>query len=157
MLYTKQEVLEMAVSGVWDAIFGFLLNFFSCLQDMPQWKLWYAYIHACSVTKSCWLSTTPWTIAHQAPLSMEFSRQEYCSGLPFPFPGDLPNSGIEPKSLISRALASRFFTTRAPWEVKHLWTNQQNWRSVWLTYYNHLGGPGVLMPLVCRVNIWSLT
>ena len=41
---------------------------------------------------------TSWTVAHQAPLSMEFSRQEYWSGLPFPSPGDLPNPGIEPKS-----------------------------------------------------------
>ena len=38
------------------------------------------------------------TVAHQAPLSMEFSRQEYWSGLPLPFPGDLPNPGIEPGS-----------------------------------------------------------
>ena len=41
---------------------------------------------------------TPWTVAHQASLSMEFSRQEYLSGLPFPSPGDLPNSGIKPGS-----------------------------------------------------------
>ena len=41
---------------------------------------------------------TPWTVAHQAPLSMGFSRQEYWSGLPFPSPGDLPNPGIEPRS-----------------------------------------------------------
>ena len=45
-----------------------------------------------------WLFATPWTAAHQAPQSMEFSRQEYWSGLPFPFPGDLPNPGIEPRS-----------------------------------------------------------
>ena len=44
------------------------------------------------------LFTTPWTVAHQAPLSMEFSRQEYSSGLPFPSPGDLPDPGIEPRS-----------------------------------------------------------
>ena len=43
-------------------------------------------------------SATPWTVAHQAPPSMEFSRQEYWSGLPFPSPGDLPNPGIEPES-----------------------------------------------------------
>ena len=42
--------------------------------------------------------TAPWTVAHQAPLSMEFSRQEYWSGLPFPLPGDLPDAGIEPRS-----------------------------------------------------------
>ena len=44
------------------------------------------------------LFVTPWTIAHQTPLSMGFSRQEYWSGLPFPSPGDLPNPGIEPGS-----------------------------------------------------------
>ena len=44
------------------------------------------------------LFVTPWTVAHQAPLSMEFSRQEYWNGLPFPSPGDLPNPGIEPES-----------------------------------------------------------
>ena len=43
-------------------------------------------------------SVTPWTVAHQAPLSMEFSRQEYWSGLPFPSPGDISDPGIEPKS-----------------------------------------------------------
>ena len=44
------------------------------------------------------LFATPWTVAHQAPLSMEFSRQEYWSGLPCPSPGDLPNSETEPES-----------------------------------------------------------
>ena len=44
------------------------------------------------------LFVTPWTIAYRAPRSMEFSRQEYWSGLPFPSPGDLPNPGIEPGS-----------------------------------------------------------
>ena len=44
------------------------------------------------------LFATPWTVAHQAPLSMGFSRQEYWSGLPFPSPGDLPNPGFEPRS-----------------------------------------------------------
>ena len=47
------------------------------------------------------LFETPWTVVCQAPLSMEFSRQEYWSGLPFPFPGDLPNPGIKPTSHIS--------------------------------------------------------
>ena len=44
------------------------------------------------------LFATLWTLAHQAPPSMEFSRQQYWSGLPFPSPGDLPNPGIEPRS-----------------------------------------------------------
>ena len=52
---------------------------------------------------------TPWTIACQSPLSTGFSRQEHWSGLPFP-PGDLPDPGIEPTSLLSPALAGRFFT-----------------------------------------------
>ena len=50
------------------------------------------------VTKSCLTLVTPWTVACQAPLSMAFSRQEYWSGLPFPFPGDLPDPGIEASS-----------------------------------------------------------
>ena len=54
---------------------------------------------------------TPWTVAHQAPLSMGFSRQEYWSGSPFPSPGDLPDPGIQPTSPVSPALAGRFFTT----------------------------------------------
>ena len=45
-----------------------------------------------------WLFAIPWTVAYQAPPSMEFSRQEYWSGLPFPSPGDLPNPGLEPRS-----------------------------------------------------------
>ena len=45
-----------------------------------------------------WLFVTPWAVAYQAPLSTEFSRQEYWSGLPFPSPGDLPDPGIEPRS-----------------------------------------------------------
>ena len=64
-----------------------------------------------------WLFATLWTIAHQTPLSMEFSSQEYWSGLPCPPPGDLPEPGIKPTSLMSSALASRLFTTSTTWEV----------------------------------------
>ena len=62
-----------------------------------------------------WLFATPWPGAHQAPLSMRFSRQEYWGilGLPCPFPGDLPNLGIKPAFLMSSALARRFFITGA--------------------------------------------
>ena len=55
------------------------------------------------------------TVARQAPLSMEFSRQEYWSELPCPSPGDLPNPGIEPPSLRSPALADGFFSTDTTW------------------------------------------
>ena len=63
------------------------------------------------------LFATPWTVAYQAPLSLGFSRQEYWSGLPCPSPGDLPNPGIEAGSLVSLALAGRFFTTSATWQA----------------------------------------
>ena len=56
------------------------------------------------------LSATPWTVAHQASLSMGFPRQEYWNGFPFPSPEDLPNPGIKSKSPVSPALAGRFFT-----------------------------------------------
>ena len=62
---------------------------------------------------------TPWTIAHQASLSMEFSRQEDWDGLPFPIPGDLLAPGIELVSLASPELAGIFFTTTPP--RKHIY------------------------------------
>ena len=81
----------------------------------------YIYMCALSYTYMCVLvcsvvsdSATPWTVAHQASLSMEFSRQEFWSRLPFPPPGDLPDPGIKPVTLSSPALASRFFTTMPP-------------------------------------------
>ena len=78
-------------------------------------------VHMCDHTQS--LShvrffATPWTVAQQGHLSMEFSSQEYYSGLPFPPPGDLPNLGIKFMSLVSPELADRFFTT-APTEKTH--------------------------------------
>ena len=57
-----------------------------------------------------------WTVACQAPLSLEFSKQEYWSELPLPTPGDLPDPGIKPPSLVSPALAGGFFTTSTTWE-----------------------------------------
>ena len=67
------------------------------------------------------------TVAPQAPLAMGFSRQEYWSGLSFPTPGDLPNPGIEPTSLASSTLASRFFTTSTTWEASFwlLWKKKK--------------------------------
>ena len=60
------------------------------------------------------LFATPLTIAHQAPLSMGFSKQGYWSGSPFPTLGDLPSPGIEPESLMSPALAGGFLPTAPP-------------------------------------------
>ena len=59
---------------------------------------------------------TLWTVTHQTPLSMGFSRQEYWSGLPCPPPGDLPDPGVEATSLMSPALAGVFFTTSATYK-----------------------------------------
>ena len=56
------------------------------------------------------LFATLWTVARQAPLPMEFSRQEYWTGLPFPTPGDLPHPGTDPSCLVSPALVGIFFT-----------------------------------------------
>ena len=64
------------------------------------------------------LFATPWTVDCQDPLSIGFSRQEYCNGLTCPPPGDLPDPGIEPESLMSPTLAGGFFTTRATWEAQ---------------------------------------
>ena len=91
------------------------LSFFLYLRRLCMW----------SCFSRVWLFATMWTVAHQALLSMGFSRQEYWSGLPCPPSGDLPNPGVKLES----ALAGRFFTTSttwdAPWEAKlhecHQW------------------------------------
>ena len=87
------------------------------------------------------LFATPWTITCQAPLSMEFSRQEYWSGLPFPSPGDLPNPRIEPASLASPALASSFITSYlgSPWEY-------------WIPNYLKLPGWQKLSPKLAEIS-----
>ena len=64
------------------------------------------------------LSATPWTVAYQASPSMGFSRQEYWRGLPFPSPGDLHDSGIEPgKIFYVSCIRGGFFTTSTTWEA----------------------------------------
>ena len=82
-------------------------------QSYPNQNWWPSF---CLILMCCaqtlghvWLCATPWTGARLAPLSMEFSRQEYWSGLPFPSPGDLPDSRIK---FASPALAGRFFTAK---------------------------------------------
>ena len=90
----------------------------SCAQGAPVCQFFtpsYSWItfHCIAVVQSpsrVWLCATPWIAARQASLSMGFCRQEYWSGLPCP-PGNLPNSGIEPVSLMSPALEDGFFTS----------------------------------------------
>ena len=78
-------------------------------------------MHVCAQLLSCvQLLATPWTVAHQAPLSLEFSRQEFWSGVPFPPLGDLPNPGIKPTSLASPLVAVRLLTTSTTWEAPYM-------------------------------------
>ena len=67
------------------------------VEDTPMniLRVWKA---KCQLLSHVWLFVAPWTVAYQASVSMEFSRQEYWSGLPFPSPGNLPNPRIEPGS-----------------------------------------------------------
>ena len=87
------------------------------------------------------LLATPWTVAYQAPQSMEFSRQEYWNGLPFSSPGDLSNPGIKP---VSPVLAGRFFTTKPPWKptfvIVQLPSNVQLFVTPWTS------APGLSVP-----------
>ena len=95
---------------------------------------------------SCiWLFATLWTIAHQVPLSMGFSRQEHWSGLPFPSPGDLLHPGIEPASLTSPSLAGGFFTTSKIYVTSSQMQRKRSWEFTeeakvdnWYSYENCL-------------------
>ena len=105
------------------------------------------YVHAQSI--SCvWLFVTPWIGAHQTPLSLGFSRQEYCSGLPFPTPGDLADPRIKP---MSPALAGRFFTTVPPGKplhmISYLLLTILSSRSTWPHFISEeIEAPGVTCP-----------
>ena len=89
-----------------------------------------------------WLFANLWTVARQALLSMGFSRREHWNGLPCHPPGDLPDPGIQPTSLVSPALAGGFSTTNTAWEVQFS-------QYVCTKYWRWLG----FIPL----NQWSLT
>ena len=83
------------------------------MQIKTTMKYYFIYTRCCSlVTKSCLtLFMTPWTVACHGPLSMRYPRQVSRSGLPFLLRGIFPDPGIQPSSLMSPALAGRFFTT----------------------------------------------
>ena len=83
-----------------DNLFTFLILIIILQSEKLQSTMYYACVH--SVTSAFWLSGNLCAVgAHQAPLSMAFSRQEYWSGLPCPPPGDLSDPGIEPTSHVS--------------------------------------------------------
>ena len=93
----------------WRWIWHYLVSWtFTFSESSPILLLKWSEVKSLSRVR---LFVTPWTVAHQAPLSMGFSRQEYWSGLPFPSPGDLPDPGIEPRSpaLRTDALTSEPF------------------------------------------------
>ena len=104
----------------------------------------------CSVAKSCLTlcDPTPWTVAHQAPLSMGFSRQEDWSGLPCPPPGDLSNLRIKPKSPESRALR---------WVLNHL--SHQGSLVYYLSIICHLFQLYIIyqLPLIYQPSIYQPT
>ena len=84
--------------GAWENPFSTVNTFLSILLLLTTPSgpsaCWLLLLFSCPVM--CDSFVTPWTTAHQAPLSMEFPRQEYWSRLPLPSPGDLPNPGMEP-------------------------------------------------------------
>ena len=84
-------------------------------------------MHAKSL-QSCLTLCDP--VASQAPPSMGFSRQDHWSGLQCPPPGDLPDPGIKPLSLVSPVLAGRFFNTRATWEAQEHWNISEICRKI---------------------------
>ena len=96
-------------------------------------------------------SVTPWPIAHQAPLSMGFLRQEYWSGLPCPPPEDLPSPGIKP---MSPALAGRLFTTEPPGKPLKGW-GQQSFLSTPSGIYDRIHG--LVYPMNWGAESWSQT
>ena len=78
----------------------------------------YVCVYVC-MFNYVWPFANPWTVVDEVLLSVGFSRLEYWSGLLFLPPGDLPNSGIEPTSLVSFTLAGRFFTKCTIWDIRH--------------------------------------
>ena len=92
---------------------------------------------------------TPWTVAHQAPLSMGFSRQEYWSGLPFPSPGDLPNPGIKSGS---PALQADSLPSEPPWKplflVRIMFMAMRRWEGQKLGSWGVLAGPSLWVAVI---------
>ena len=96
----------------------------------------------------------PWIIVRQAPMSMDFSRQEYWSGLPFSTPRDLPDPEVEPASLMSPALKGRFFTNDATWEAQlsKTWINY----SFSLLYFQLLPSDDSSLSTYLNIHVFPL-
>ena len=107
-LFLDRLFFVLNIYFIWN-IYHIYNCFYIFIFTLYLYKYQYKYV-AATVLNCIQLCATPWAVARQAPLSMEFSRQESWSGSPFPTLGDLPYPGIEPTSLASAALAGRFFT-----------------------------------------------
>ena len=102
------------------------------------------------------LFATPWTVAHQAPPSMEFRRQEYWSGLPFPSSGDLPNPGIEPKSPTLQTDASPSeLPGKPPLSYEHTSNQICMFTTVLKLYFSELQMVTSILPNLV-VDVWNL-
>ena len=119
LYFIQANIASIIISNYqWPIIKEGFLNYFF----YTVFKIWLVFymlllwLFSHSVVSSSY--ATPWTAACQAPLSMGFLRQEYWSGLPFLSAGDLPDVGIKLTSLLSLALAGRFFTTEPPGKPK---------------------------------------
>ena len=91
IIYVRQHA-KCCVQSFKNELEDLLRSFKICT---AIWTMFYSRVFMLSHVSCVQLFATPWTVAHQAPLPMGFSRLEYCSGLPRPPPGDLPNLGIE--------------------------------------------------------------
>ena len=138
MLYNFVLVSVIQQCESWESVIIIYVCVFVCV---------YTCMHACVLSRfsHVLLFANLWTLARQASLSVRFSRQEYWSGLPCPLPGDLPDSGIKPVSLMSLALAGGFFTTSATWEAHFTHS------SVCVSIANSQSIPCFPLPMTCVV------
>ena len=131
------ELLLFALLGISPPLLPHLTLLSSC--PIPS-------LHVCHVLSCVWLFETPWTGVHQAPLYMEFSRQEYWNELPFPPPAGLPDPGIRPASPVSRALQadslplkpSGNWKSKIRTEKKSYYMMYERVRHNWVTFTNEL-------------------
>ena len=107
-----------------------------------NWKYW--------LLSCIWLFANPWTVAHQAPLSMEFSWEEYWNGLPFPSPGNLPNPGTEPGSPALQADSLSSETPGSPNWIELNWMCPQ-------IHFNSFKFPAWLYMVVSCLRIDGVT
>ena len=134
LMISDIEHLFMCLSAICKSLQKYLfmsysvgLSVFCCRVVWVLCTFWMLTPYYIVCMLSCvWLFVTPWTTTHQAPVSMEFSRQEYWTGLPFSIPEDLPNPGIKPTSPKSPASGGGFFTTVPPGKSPLLCTSFTN-------------------------------